>query len=116
MREVYTLMETQVGRRRHPRYEASIPVTLSADGIETERTISQISRAGCLISPSTPEVSQAGVTMAFRLDHDLKPILTRGEVIYTIYAKGIGIAFRGIDESDCNRIESFFSELGKQVA
>ncbi len=109
-------METQVGRRRHPRYETSIPVTLTADGNETERTISQISRAGCLISPSTPEVSQAGVTMAFRLDHDLKPILTRGEVIYTVYAKGIGIAFRGIDDSDCNRIESFFSKLGKQVA
>ena len=54
--------------------------------------------------------------MAFRLDHDLKPILTRGEVIYTVYEKGIGIAFRGIDESDCNRIESFFSKLGKQVA
>ncbi len=54
--------------------------------------------------------------MAFRLDHDLKPILTRGEVNYTIYAKGIGISFRGIDESDCNRIEIFFSKLGKQVA
>ncbi len=109
-------METQVGRRRHPRYEASIPVTLTADGIQTERTISQISRAGCLISPTTPEVSQAGVTMAFRLDRDLKPILTRGEVIYTVYAKGIGIAFRGSAESDCDRIEIFFSKLGKQVA
>lgn len=109
-------METQNARRRYPRYEASIPVTLAADGIETERTISQISRAGCLISPSAPEVSQAGVTMAFRLDHDLKPILTRGEVIYTVYEKGILIAFRGIAESDCNRIESFFAKLGTQVA
>ena len=109
-------METQIARRRYPRYETGIPVTLTADGIETERTISQISRAGCLISPATPEVSQAGVTMAFRLDQDLKPILTRGEVIYSVYAKGIGIAFRGIDESDCNRIENFFSKLGAQVA
>ncbi len=109
-------METQVGRRKHPRYQASIPVTLTADGIQTERTISQISRAGCLISPTTPEVSQSGVTMAFRLDQDLKPILTRGEVIYTVYAKGIGIAFRGIAESDCDKIEIFFSKLGKQVA
>ena len=116
MTEVYTLMETQAEKRQHPRYEASIPVTLTADGIETERTITQISRAGCLISPSTPEVSQAGVTLSFRLEEDLKPILTRGEVLYTIYGKGIGIAFKGIDESDSSRIESFFSKLGTQVA
>lgn len=109
-------METQIGRRRHARYEASIPVTLAADGIETERTISQISRAGCLISPATPEVSQAGVTMAFKLDQELKPILTRGEVIYTVYEKGIGIAFKGIAESDGSTIESFFSKLGTRVA
>ncbi len=109
-------MKTQVVRRRYPRYEASVPVTLAADGIESARTITQISRAGCLISPSTPEVSQAGVTMSFRLEQEVKPILTRGEVIYTVYGKGIGIAFKGIAESDCSTIESFFSKLGTQLA
>ncbi len=116
MREVCTLMETQAGKRRYPRYESNIPVKLAADGSESERTITQISRAGCLISPSTPDVSQAGVTISFRLDKELNPILTRGEVIYTVYEKGIGIAFKGIAESDGSTIESFFSKLGTQLA
>ena len=109
-------METQAEKRRYPRYEADIPVCIITSGGETRRKITQISRAGCFVSPSIPNLLADDVDLSFRLDETLNEISTKGDVIYAIYDKGIGIAFKGIAESDGSTIESFFSKLGTRVA
>ena len=98
-------------KRRYPRYEADIPVSIiTSDGRETRRKITQISRAGCLVSPSLPNLSADDVDLSFRLDETLNAISTKGEIIYEIYDKGIGIAFRGMPKSASSVIEEFFSK------
>ena len=104
------LLENKAQKRRYPRYEADIPVSIITSEGETRKKITQISRAGCLISPSIPNLSADDVDLSFRLDETLNAISTKGDVIYAIYDKGIGIAFRGISESASSDIEKFFSK------
>ncbi len=104
------LLEKKAHRRRYPRYEADIPVSIITSEGETRRKITQISRAGCLISPSIPNLSADDVDVSFRLDETLNEISTKGDVIYAIYDKGIGVAFRGMLESVSSDIEKFFSK------
>ncbi len=107
----YGLLEKKAEKRRYPRYEADIPVSIiTSDGRETRRKITQISRAGCLVSPSIPNLSADDVDLSFRLDETLNAISTKGDVIYAIYDKGIGIAFRGMPKSASSVIEEFFSK------
>ena len=76
------------------------------------RKITQISKAGCFVSPSIPNLSTDDVDLSFRLDETLNAISTKGEVVYAIYDKGIGIAFRGMSGSASSVMEDFFSKAG----
>ncbi len=104
------LLEKKAQKRRYPRYEADIPVSIITSAGETQRKITRISRAGCLVSPSIPNLSADDVDLSFRLDETLNEISTKGDVIYAIFDKGIGIAFRGMPESVSSAIEEFFSK------
>ncbi len=107
----YGLLGKKAQKRRYPRYEADIRVSINtSDGRETRRKIIQISRAGCLVFPSIPILTRDDVDLSFRLDETLNEISTKGDVIYAIYDKGIGIAFRGMPESASSVIEEFFSK------
>lgn len=96
-------------RRRFPRYPTDLPATLYLESGVVQARVKNISRGGCLISPSLPGLSSPQVKISFQLQEGEPPVNCKGEVVYTIADRGSGVVFTEISEHNMDRISAFFA-------
>ena len=105
-------MGERVEHRQFPRYKAKTLVTMTMmDGQTHQRNIINISGGGCLVSPPVLESAHAGGILTFQVGETHVPIRADGEIVYTNYDRGTGIAFTQISEPSRKFIDSFFSRV-----
>lgn len=81
------------------------------DGQTHQRNIINISEGGCLVSPPVLESAHAGGILSFHVGETHVPIRADGEIVYTNYDRGTGIAFTQISEPSRKFIDSFYSRV-----
>ena len=99
-----------VQRRRFPRYPSDLAVTVYVDMKVVQTRIPQISRGGCLIFPPLPPHNSAEIKLSFSLEDGLPPVNCKGEIVYTVNARGSGVAFTEISLYNQERITAFFAK------
>jgi hypothetical protein len=102
--------EEGIQRRRHPRYLCDVAVTVYLDSGIIQTRIPQISRGGCLIYPPLPGHKSPEVKLSMGLEDGLPPVNCKGEIVYTINARGSGVAFTEISLYNQDRITAFFEK------
>ena len=102
--------EEGIQRRRHPRYPSDLAVTVYLDSGVIQTRIPQISRGVCLIFPPLPAHQSPEIMLSFGLEDGLPPVNCKGEIVYTINARGSGVAFTEISVYNQDRITSFFAK------
>jgi len=100
-------------RRRFPRYQCNLEVTVYLDSKCIQAGIRQVSRGGCLIFPPLPPHHSSAIKLSFQLGNGLPPINCKGEIVYSISDQGTGVAFTEISLYNQDRITDFFE---KQLA
>lgn len=78
------------------------------DGTVVQTRIPQVSRGGCLIYPPLPPHQSPNIKLSFALGDSEAPINCKGEIVYTIAARGSGVAFTEISIYNQERITMFF--------
>jgi hypothetical protein len=102
--------EDGIQRRRHPRYPCDVAVTVYVDSTIIQARIPQISRGGCLIFPPLPAHKSPEIKLSMAFEDGLPPANCKGEIVYTIAARGSGVAFTEISIYNQDRISSFFAK------
>lgn len=97
-------------RRRYPRYETDLSVTLYLGSKLAQGKIVNISRGGCLIFPPLSTTPSPGVKISFSLGDGEPPINCKGEIVYTIQDRGTGVAFTEISIYNQDRITAYFDK------
>ena len=101
--------DSPLQRRRFPRYPTDLPATLYLESGVVQVRVKNISRGGCLISPSLPGQSPPHIKISFQLEAGEPPVNCKGEVVYTIADRGSGVVFTEISEHNMDRISDFFA-------
>jgi hypothetical protein len=104
------MSEAPAHRRRFPRYQCNLDVTIYLDSKCIQASISQVSRGGCLIFPPLPAHHDPGIKLSFQLGDGLPPINCKGEIVYSISDQGTGVAFTEISLYNQDRITDFFEK------
>jgi hypothetical protein len=98
-------------KRKSCRYPAALEVTIYEGGRTAQGQIVQISRGGCLLKMPPPPVAQGlEMRLTFGLSADLPSINCKGEVIYYIADRGMGVAFTEISTYYQDLITSYFEK------
>ena len=97
-------------RRRHPRYLCDVAVTVYVDSTIIQARIPQISRGGCLIFPPLPAHKSPEIKLSMAFEDGLPPANCKGEIVYTIAARGSGVAFTEISIYNQDRITALFGK------
>jgi len=102
-------MDPAPQRRRYPRYRTDLEVTVYVGTKAVPARITNVSRGGCLIFPPLPAQQSTEVKLSFRLGDDLGPVNCKGEIVYSINDRGMGVAFTEISLHNQDRITAFFA-------
>jgi hypothetical protein len=97
-------------RRRFPRYQCNLEVTIYLDSKCIQARIPQVSRGGCLIFPPVPPHHSPAIKLSFQLADGLPSINCKGEIVYSISDRGTGVAFTEISLYNQDRISDFFEK------
>lgn len=102
-------------RRRVPRYpckgEARIRTEEAPKGDGGE--VNQVSEGGCYIS--TPHPAPAGTNIELQLQIGEEQIQTRGVVLYSHQARGMGVAFVQTSEETRDFLEELLTALARSL-
>jgi hypothetical protein len=90
-------------RRQHDR--ARLIVDVHFDGAESTGVAStkDISPGGLYMTTSTE--LPVGAILAMRIPIGTKPVIVKGEVIYSNPGEGVGVKFRGLSDEDRRLLE-----------
>jgi hypothetical protein len=97
-------------KRRFPRYQADLEVTIYLDSKSIQSRIPQVSRGGCLVFPPVPPHQSPAIKLSLQLADGLAPINCKGEIVYSISDRGTGVAFTEISLYNQDRITDFFEK------
>ena len=98
-------------KRKFRRYPADLETIVYQRGGTVEERIVQVSRGGCLIKLPLPAVAQGmEIRLSFRLGADLPSINCKGEAVYYLAGRGVGVAFTEISAYNQDLITSYFEK------
>jgi len=103
------MAEEQAQNRKFRRYPADLEVILYQGGETAQGQIMQISPGGCLLEGPTWAAAQGReMRLSFQLSGDLPSINCKGETVYQIADRGIGVRFTEISAYAQDLITSHF--------
>jgi hypothetical protein len=105
--EYYRMGSEPHAKRRFPRFNVNLQVTVYIDSTEVQSRITNLSRGGCLIYPPLGSTPNPEVRLSFLLP-DGSRIACKGRVVYEVFDRGTAIAFTEISQYHQERIAEFF--------
>jgi hypothetical protein len=98
-------------RREYDRVGTSFPVSITADNIEAEGRVTDISIAGCTVSTDADLERGMVLSLGLQISSKLVPVIVDAAVVRNVRQNSVGIEFLRFQENDREMLQLFIRGL-----